>query len=487
MKEYLNKVHNCDCLELLKKLPDNSVDCIVTDPPYELGFMNKKWDSTGISYNVDLWRECLRVLKSGGHLLAFGGSRTYHRMACAIEDAGFEIRDQIQWLYGSGFPKSLNISKAIDKMQGIKHPENKVISENTAMSGANYTRNKMEIKSELAKQWDGWGTALKPAYEPICMARKPLSEKTACDNVLKYGTGGINIDACRINIDKQKETDNRVGTDIKRGDKEGLKSTSIFKCTEKGVQMYKENGRFPSNVILSHHNECVEIGVKEVNGISGGTNKTGNNFMGKYKQGHKPFNYAKNGKEIVSHYECHPDCPIGILDKQSGVRPSSGRIGESGSGIGAINGIYQKGMGGKRMDTYFDIGTASRFFYCAKSSRAERNKGCENLEDKKQRANYKVSGGRSFKNGEWIENNSKPKLRQNFHPCVKPKKLMQYLIKLITPPNGIVLDIFAGSGSTLVACKSLGFDFIGIEKEQKYCQIAEARIKAEQAQGKFYL
>jgi site-specific DNA-methyltransferase (adenine-specific) len=195
-------IHTGSNLDILPKLPDNSVDSIVTDPPYELGFMGKSWDSTGIAYSVALWRECLRVLKPGGHLLAFSGSRTYHRMTVAIEDAGFEIRDQMMWVYGSGFPKSHNISKALDKDAGVVRKiigkEKGAGSTNTnSVGNFNNEYDKTEPETDAAKQWDGWGTALKPAHEPICLARKSL-EGTVADNVLKWGVGGINIDGCRV-------------------------------------------------------------------------------------------------------------------------------------------------------------------------------------------------------------------------------------------------------------------------------------------------
>lgn len=489
IEKYLNKVHCGDCLEFMKGLPSNSIDAIITDPPYELGFMAKKWDNTGIAYNIDLWRQCLRVLKAGGHLLAFGGTRTYHRMACAIEDAGFEIRDQLQWLYGSGFPKSLNISKKIDQKQGIKHPINKPISNNIAMN----------IKSNLAKQWDGWGSALKPAHEPICMARKPIEAKTIADNVLKYGTGGINIDASRISY----ENGGTVATNPKLRVAKGCKTETgdrIFcqgKLGKKNtmVENVKTGGRFPSNVILSHHPDCKEIGVKEVG--NGELKKTGFRIGGNSQhtfglngKKNSPDNY---GKETVPHYECHPDCPIGMLDKQSGVSKSifadRGRgFSSKGSNEGYKrkshdNPNYQNNLGG-----FNDTGTASRFFYCAKSSRAERNKGCENLEIKQTKGGGGGIGDyKNDVNSMSGKYGSEKAPANNHHPTVKPIKLMQYLIKLITPPNGIVLDCFAGSGSTLIACKSLGFDFIGIEKELEYCNIANERIKAEQPQLKLNL
>ena len=245
----LNRIYNMDCLEGMKLLDDNSVDSIVTDPPYELGFMGKKWDSTGIAYNVDVWRECLRVLKPGGHLLAFGGTRTYHRMACAIEDAGFEIRDQMQWIYGSGFPKSMDISKAIDKKFGA---EREVVGEYQTHDIRNnglmdkkgsMTVNITKAATPEAKQWDGWGTALKPANEPIVVARKPISEKTVAENVLKWGTGGLNIDGCRIG---DEERTYKGGTKLY----EERPWTKAQANGERARPTYKVSGRFPANVIL---------------------------------------------------------------------------------------------------------------------------------------------------------------------------------------------------------------------------------------------
>lgn len=216
-------IHIGSNLDVLPTLPYNSIDSIVTDPPYELGFMGKSWDSTGIANNVGLWRECLRVLKPGGHLLAFSGSRTYHRMTCAIEDAGFEVRDQMMWVYGSGFPKSHNISKALDKAEEGK---------------------------ESAKQWDGWGTALKPAHEPICLARKPL-EGTVAENVLKWGVGGINIDACRVDaVDGVAELTHLKASSINR--------TSFNLRTSKSAGITNK-GRFPANLMHDGSQDVVEL------------------------------------------------------------------------------------------------------------------------------------------------------------------------------------------------------------------------------------
>ena len=196
-----------DCIKQLKVLKDNSVDSVVTDPPYEIGFMGKGWDDSGIANNPELWKEVLRVLKPGGHLLSFSHSRTYHRQAVAVEDAGFDIRDQIMWVYGSGFPKSHNIGKSVDKLLGNEREVVATTNNIKLKSGPMYEgwQSADRIQLDITKgtsQYEGWGTALKPAHEPIVMARKPLSEKTVAKNVLEYGTGGINIDGCRVGIVK---------------------------------------------------------------------------------------------------------------------------------------------------------------------------------------------------------------------------------------------------------------------------------------------
>ena len=210
-----------NCLETLKTLDTGSVDSIVTDPPYELGFMGKSWDNSGIAYNADLWAECLRVLKPGGHLLAFSGSRTYHRMVVAIEDSGFEIRDQIMWLYGSGFPKSLN----------------------------------------LKGEWQGWGTALKPAHEPIVVARKPLIGTVAA-NVLEYGTGGLNIDGSRVGYQTGEVDFDRVQRQQhSEGAVEGAFGASAL--IGKEIATYKAEGRWPANIVITHSPDCEQVGTKK--------------------------------------------------------------------------------------------------------------------------------------------------------------------------------------------------------------------------------
>lgn len=377
MQEIKNTILLGDCRLRLKNLEDNSVDAVVTDPPYELGFMGKDWDASGVAYNVDVWREVFRVLKPGGHLLSFGGTRTYHRMACAIEDAGFEIRDQMQWIYGSGFPKNMDVSKAIDSFLGA---ERDVVGFRKGQGNIPNDRGNWGIKSnelvevtepatDEAREWDGWGTALKPANEPIVLARKPIAEKTIAQNVLKYGTGALNIDGTRIG----------------------------------------EAGRWPANVILDD-----EAGA--------------------------------------------------ILDEQTGTLtsgvPSQGQSKSTKNTFGEYENRSTVGYG--------DSGGASRFFYCAKPSKKERNAGLEDREAKIVNDGRKSSIDNPYQRGDTE--------RLNVHPTVKPIKLMEYLVKLVTPKNGLVLDPFSGSGTTLIAAKNLGMNYIGIEMEPEYVDIANKRL-----------
>jgi site-specific DNA-methyltransferase (adenine-specific) len=394
-----------DNLELLKGMPDNCVDSVVTDPPYGLSFMNKKWDHDVPS--VEFWKEIWRVLKPGGHVLSFGGTRTYHRMAVNIEDAGFEIRDQIMWLYGSGFPKSHNIGKAVDKIKGN---DREVVGDNP---NHRTTAGLLELgfqdgkaSSTLTKgtsEWEGWGTALKPANEPICVARKPLSEKTVADNVLKWGTGGINIDGCRIPT-----------TDAFGG---GSKATSGFAkgYEHDGWVPGSEDGRFPANVILDE--EAGEV-LDEQSGIT---------------------DYSK---------------------KKDG-RPGGKTFG--GSDMKATEGYWPKDKGG-----------ASRFFYCAKVSKSERNAGLDNFEEKKKEFETTTRTNKETADKFGCERKGTAK---NTHPTVKPIKLMAYLCRLVTPPQGLVLDPFMGSGSTGCAAIEEGFRFAGMEMDKEYFEIAKARVE----------
>ena len=352
-----------DCLQVLKELSDNSIDSIVTDPPYGIKFMGKKWDCEVPS--IEIWQECIRVLKPGGNLLAFAGTRTQHRMACNIEDAGFEIRDMIAWIYGSGFPKSHN----------------------------------------LDGEWQGWGTALKPALEPITFARKPLIG-TVAQNVELYGTGAINIDECRVQTDDQIDSvkNNNIKGNAYNSEKAGIRDT---------VYVQNQLGRFPANLIHDGSDE-VKSYFPEAKGQQGDLKKQGSNRQS----------------------------PNGIY---GGMRPALDHAA--------------------RIET---DKSASRFFYCAKANRTDRNEGTESSNKPMLQMNSTM---RDCENVDWSKRNG------NFHPTVKPTELMRYLCRLVTPKGGVVLDPFMGSGSTGKAAILEGFSFVGIEREAEYFGIAQARCQ----------
>ena len=510
------KIHTGNNLESLKSYPDNYFDAIVTDPPYGLGkepdatemlkawietgylevkgsgFMGKEWDA--FVPQPIFWKEVFRVLKHGGHVLSFFGTRTYDWGVMSMRLAGFEIRDQIAWCYGSGFPKSHNISKAIDKMYGA---EREIVGEKirgdiekAKQNGSGYLSdpaNKNNEKqfgygtelitkasTEEAKQWDGWGSALKPAIEPIVLARKPLEKGLSiAENVLKWGTGAINIDGCRINTNDDlaknyksvRKSDDEMG---ERGYKMGFRQgkDSIAEATES-----TSLGRFPANIILTHHPECECIGTKKVKGsncspedIGKGDGENMFGIKGKITASHTD----ENGEETVEDWDCHEDCPIKIMDEQSGFTQSQKSMrGEGGGGDKVQQLNYRKNT----LRGHSDKGGASRFFYVAKASKAERNKGLEHFEEKRMEGRDQGQDERS------VAFKARPTPMANIHPTVKPIKLMQYLVRLITPPNGIVLDPFMGSGTTGVACKLEGFDFVGMEQDAEYSKIAQARIE----------
>jgi len=439
MKEL--RLLNGDCLDKLKELDNNSIDSIVTDPPYGLSFMGKKWDYDVPS--VEIWQECLRVLKPGGHLLAFAGSRTYHRMAVRIEDAGFDIRDQIMWIYGSGFPKSHNVGKSIDKMQG--NPRQVVGEEvgtykldNAIKNAAVYgkqnqkmTDDGYEIKTITKGNsiGEGWGTALKPAHEPIVMARKPI-EGTVAENTLQYGVGGLNIDGCRVSFeDTPNPATNpkyRKEQNYKMPEK-GQESNGAVSFTSSKNE-YNTEGRWPANVILDE--EAGSILDKQSGNIKGG--KAMPPFQGK---------------------------PTNDINFTSGIKEIN-RLG------------------------YNDNGGASRFFYCPKTSAREREEGLVGLQTKAN-AHMATQNGTSGEASKGMER-FKTQPKQNFHPTVKPTELMKYLIRLVTPKAGIVLDPFMGSGSTGKAAMQEGMWFVGIEREKEYFEIAKQRIEYEADKRKFW-
>lgn len=409
-------------LDILSVLSPNSVDSIVTDPPYELGFMGKGWDNSGIAFQSDTWHKCLEVLKPGGYLLAFGGSRTFHRIACAIEDGGFEIRDVIMWIYGSGFPKSMDIAKAIEskltlgsantqdfkKLNGTKvESGNLGFSKQQFLQGArpndygldkHLRTDKVEYTTDEAIRWNGWGTALKPAYEPIIVARKPC-EGSATENVLKYGVGVINIDECRVGTEIIGGGTMPSFRDVGKKSKEsiGIDKLSFGQVQNaERVEYGEHEGRFPSNVILTYD----ETDEQEV-------------------------------------------CDGMITDE----------------------------------------GNVSRYFYCAKASKKDRDEGLDTFPTV-----TKVFNGTSDQSSEDMKDVEKRFTTdgKNMHPTVKPCDLMQYLVRLVTPKGGTVLDPFNGSGSTGKAVmyenreKQKDYKYIGIELTEQYLPIAKARIEYAQ-------
>ena len=588
-----------DCVEVMAGLPESSVDAVVCDPPYGLEFMGKDWDSMGHGSGQQAWHyrwavEALRVLKPGGHLLAFGGSRTYHRMASAVEDARFEIRDQIMWLYGQGFPKSLNVGKAIDKAAGAE-PIDLGESPNWRESKRDREKDgRMEVRGEgagrltapatpEAAQWDGWGTALKPAHEPIVVARKPLSGTVAA-NVLEWGTGALNIDGCRISCDEC----HGEGIEVFSG-APGAEVSRVVACEKCGVDpgavhrqgaanplyvggakpgdivaMYKPAGRWPANVVLDEEAAAI---LDEQSGQSTsrrgnprGTAKKGlfaNSEFNKVGTEHDDSGGASRFFAVfrTTHEACMmcgceiantaanpsgPPSPNGDSAQRpaataehpedqpsNALREPSTSATPNASGQNDGNATPLTLFTGERFSPespptrptegspaspaersaptvtttttgspslcagcaaratssttppnlepgVADLLTGPRFTYCAKASTAERNAVLEALPDIATRGNY----------GDGIQDN-RPHTKdgyeyhaitKNNHPTVKPIALMRWLVRLVTPPGGTVLDPFTGSGTTGIAAHLEGFQFIGIEQNPEYVAIAEARI-----------
>lgn len=407
-----------DCLDVLRTLADNSVDSVVTDPPYGLEFMGRKWDYDVPS--VEIWAECLRVLKPGGHLLAFAGTRTQHRMCVRIEDAGFEVRDMIAWVYGSGFPKSLDVSKAIDKANGAEGRKGKVTgasgSKRNSMAGdfAGGEYHEYLPETDEAIAWEGWGTALKPALEPITLARKPLIG-TVAENVLVHGTGGLNIDGCRV----EGESTRRNNTA-----EMGYHGGNLADFYQTG----SDAGRWPANLIHD------------------------------------------GSDQVLAAFPSAPDqqAPESFTAPSSKTGSIDGARGRRKGGFGNVG--AEKGDRLPNGPRYSDSGSAARFFYCAKASRKDRNEGCEAIAPQTTSDGPAVTADNAYQRGATE--------RANSHPTVKPTDLMRYLCRLVTPPGGIVLDPFAGSGSTGKGALLEGFQFIGIERELEYWLIAHARLAA---------
>jgi site-specific DNA-methyltransferase (adenine-specific) len=388
-------------------------------------------------------------------------------MVVNIEDAGFEIRDQIMWLYGSGFPKSLNIGKAVDKLQGNQREVVGVSAAqrlNKRIDAPSLDMNGREVlETKGNSPYEGWGTALKPANEPICVARKPLSEKSVAENVLKWGTGGINIDGCRVGNESIKSNG------YYNQDDTGVMKMGISKKSKEEYNGEAHEGRFPANIIL----ECIcdEV-IKGEKGEVKKTNRDG------FLNSNNVFEIKNDGKtKRIENYgdkgdiHTNPMCPCYLMDEQSVVLSKQSKSKRKG-------GFKTEYVGGENVNKYetlafSDKGGASRFFYQAKVSKAERNMGLDVFEDKEV-----VRQGLAGENNNPIHKNS--------HPTVKPVALMAYLCRLITPPNGIVLDPFMGSGSTGIAAQLEGFRFCGMEMDKDYFKIAEARIENFESYRKFH-
>jgi DNA modification methylase len=534
-------IKNGNAWDAVAELEDNSIGALATDPPYLISFMGKDWDKLedNIAGNKDFWKLVLSKMKHGAHGVIFGHSRTHHRVMIALEDAGFEIRDTMMWLYGSGFPKNHNIGKSVDKLQGNKREvvgDNPNHRDSEALYKLGFQGGKGDGQlTQGGSKWEGWGTALKPAYEPIILVRKPLAKGlTIAKNCVEHNVGGINIDESRVgtteNFDNLKPRTMLANQgSVKAEGFEGHETApSLIEAQEK----LKQLGRWPANIILSHHPDCEHKGQSaetyNVNKLDDGASPFGQQV--------RP-DYTPEQQTVVNEiYECHEDCPSAILDEQSGTKKGTGKR-KKGSKSG---GIWKESTGEPAGDTYGDsggasryfqhcstdcpiaildeqapevgsafkatrkkttsggsgdswtnggkevgednglydgLGGASRFFYQAKVAKKERNLGCDHLPEKPTCFAGSVDSD-AYKERE-VKGDvglNKIQMRKNTHPTVKPVSLMHYLVRLITPEGETVLDPFMGSGATGMACALLERDFVGIDMDAYYCEISEARI-----------
>lgn len=490
-----------DCREHLKSIPDDSIDSVCTDPPSGIAFMGENWDHFKPSeeeeevegraellafqnFLVEVFKEVYRVMKPGAHGLVWSLPRTSHHTAMALERCGFEIRDKISHLQSQGYRKGQDVGKAIDKAKGIKRT--KVIgvkpgheefagrktkghltgfsSENSGLGGFDrpwmhdeeaQERYHLQFAPESteAERWEGWHTGLKPAVEEWILIRKPLSGKTIVENLLKYGVGALNIDASRVYTDWNEP--DRPDSWKRSGHTAKPEAEKIAAPPGQGIVCHPK-GRWPANVILSHSASCVRVGTKVIKAHPQGPDRfqktKGGNFSKEY--GNQD---THEEDEVLPKYKCAPDCPVRALDEQSGIHTNTRHMSYKRSGVSYVNSIKDK----PEWDWWeSETGGASRFFktftpeydvsfyYSPKVSGSERKKDLEEEE--------------------FI----------NDHPTVKGRKLMRYLVRLVTPPGGVVLDPFAGSGTTLVACIDEGFDYIGMERKPEYFKILEARVGA---------
>ena len=448
------KLYQGSMLDMLEAIDKESVDSILTDPPYELNFMGKGWDNAGISFQADTWKKCYEVLKPGGYLLAFGGSRTFHRIAVAIEDAGFEIRDTIMWLYGSGFPKSMALDKALEAKlttgSGNKTGFRKLNGELVDRGDYGYAKmqneqgnrpadynkieekrlDKLEATTDLAKKYSGWGTCLKPSFEPIIVARKPF-KGSLVDNVIEYGVGGINIDECRVETtDKVKMNIRDTSSSSDGWNRPWMEDKEKDRLRQEiAIEKANNLGRFPANTILTYD----ESDFDEVCGGFPNTHKAGNRKCA------KRTDYIASSYKIPKNYSENPDF-------------------------------------------YGDSGSASRYFYCAKASKKDRDEGLDEFEDKPSAKMFRTANNTSNTISKGFERfDTKPS--KNTHPTVKPTELMQYLVRLVSPEGATILDPFNGSGSTGKAVmyenyeRNKNYKYIGIELTEEYLPISKARIE----------
>lgn len=541
------QIHNGDCAEVMASMGDNSVDAIVTDPPYGLSFMNKEWDSFGTDTQdksklaqsmvafqesmTPIFAEALRVAKPGAHLLCFGGTRTFHRMACAIEDAGWECRDCIMWVYGSGFPHSMDVAKAIDKASGYV---GEVIGERTVdvgmqgghMHAGRKSQQQQQVRalSDQAREWEGWGTCLKPAWEPIIVARKPL-DGTVASNVLKWGTGALNIDACRVPIEQGDDVFAKNPHTHSKGKDSGI----YGRYNEQQGNWSGDKGRFPANVVHDGSQMVLELfpDTQRADGHRIRRNASHDNVYGGYT-GEQPsgtmhsdlggsaarfFYCAKAskkernmgmGKHLI--WEQNQELTR-LLERASSLlaRDISESMMLSLVGIGcsmSLSGNESTDLSQAECryitSTVIPLITESRT--CSSSPRSnisesildairtseESGISLARLADKSSQSRQdSTSGGTDTATSAasalfGVLSEIRRRAKQgNFHPTIKPVALMEWLVTLVTPQGGVVLDPFAGSGTTLVACERLGFDSIGIEREAEYVEIIRRRLGEE--------
>lgn len=492
-----------DCLEVMRGMESGSVDAVVCDPPAGVSFMNCAWDGDKggrdkwVAWLTEVMRECLRLLKPGGHALVWALPRTSHWTGWAIEEAGFEVRDRVTHMFGSGFPKSLSVDRAIDREAGA---ERKVVGirsngAGNKPNGHSFDDDGYEWSKDVkitapatpaAAQWAGYGTALKPAAEDWWLARKPLECGTVAANVLRHGTGGINVDGCRINVSgfRTEPVGARQNGNAVLG--AGLHGKGDYRIPTSA-------GRWPANVTLEHSAGCVCVGKKRVKASPPGAPqqlKTSKGCKGGAfgsveackPNGHpiaeglvKPGYASPDGTEEIEEWVCEEGCAVAELDRQSGVSQGTNRMRHNHTGRQGYHGNIRD----FNTSGFTDSGGASRFYYTAKAARRERWIYCRDCQ-----AAYPAAEREAHAHGHVDASDKQTWQHLNAHPTVKPVALMRWLCRLVTPPGGTILDPFLGSGTTAVAAVEEGFKCVGIEREPEYAAVAEARIASYTADAR---